>query len=337
MALGGILHALRLPFTGITVGSASVLCLCLLGVSVARPRDILRGLAIVLAVKAAVTPHAPAGAFLAVAFQGLAAWFLFRFVGRRAATCVFLGVVALVQSALQKIVFMTILYGMPLWKAVDVLAESALGFFGIQLAEGTDPSKWLIIAYLGVHLVAGLFVGLIGARLPAWIREGLRDPALPEVIRAGKGEFAHPRAGNPRPSRRKRLVKRATGLVLAACAVGIVAGLESQGQGPGRQAAQVLLRVFAVALIYLFIVSPLVRIGMRRLTRREKETQPGRISRILTELPCLKPMAFTAWKATNGTRLREPLRVLKLFLAAVLYQPESPQPATGNTHPPEQL
>jgi len=330
VALGGLLHALRIPFTGITVGSASVLCLCLLGFSVTRPREIFQGLAIVLAVKAAVTPHAPAGAFLAVAFQGLAAWCLFRFIGRTAVACVLLGALALVQSALQKLIFMTLLYGLSLWQAVDMLTASALKFFGIHLAEGADPSKWLIISYLVLHLLVGLVVGLIGARLPAWIQEGRKDSALSQVLEAGRGKPAVGPTGRSPHIRRKRLLRRAAGLILAAITVGIVIGLDGPGQSPARQAAIVLLRVAAVALLYLFLIAPLVRIGMRHFTRRETASRPRRISKILEELPRLRPMALEAWKLTKATRAKQPFRILRLFLAAVLFPPE-----TARNKPPK--
>lgn len=328
VALGGLLHAFRVPFTGILVGSASVLCLCLLGMHAERPRDILRALAIVLTVKVAVTPHAPAGAFLAVGFQGLAAWLIFRFIPARGPACVILGIVALVQSSIQKVVFMTILYGLALWQAVDVLASAALEFFGLEAVGPASPSAWLIGAYLLLHLVTGFSVGIAGSRLPGWIRQGAEDPGLARVLEAGRRGREMPRPG-PRQADRRRLLKRATGLFIAACLIGLLVGLDrGTDAGPGMQALFVLVRVMAVAAVYLLVVAPLIRIVVRRLTRREEQTQAGRIAGIIGELPRLRPMAMEAWRlarAGPGTGAR---RGIRLFAAAVLRESNPHGPGT---------
>lgn len=323
VALGGLLHAFRIPFTGIMVGSASVLCLCLLGHYAARPREILRALVIVLAVKAAVTPHAPGGAYLAVGFQGMAAWLIFRVVPAKGPACILLGVLALVQSSVQKVVFMTILYGLSLWQAVDVLALAALGFFGLEGMDPASPSAWIIGAYLFLHLVTGFAVGFAGSRLPEWIRQGAQDPALEQVLEAGRKKRETPGGMRSPADRRRRQLKRGAGLVVAACLIGILVGLDREtGTGPGMQALFLLLRVAAVATVYLTVVAPLIRIAIRRLTRRKQETQAGRIAHILEELPRLRPMAAEAWKQAREGPRTGIRRGIRLFMAAVLRQPE---------------
>lgn len=319
VALGGMLHAFRLPFTGLLVGSVSILCLCLLGTCTGRSREILRALAIVLAVKAAVTPHAPVGAFLAVGFQGLTAWLLFRLIPLKGLACLLLGILALGQSALQKVLFMTLLYGMPLWQAVDLLAATALGFFGLEVAPGVNPSHWIVALYILIHLLAGALVGLAGSRLPEWIHEGSRDPDLPGVIAAANRHQNLDTFPNPARSRKRRLLKRAAGLLLAACLIGILVGLDRQSTGgPAQEAIFVLLRVISVALVYLFLIAPVLRRGIGLFAKREKEAQSGRFTRILKSLPRLRPMAMEAWAVTRGGPGMRPIRAAKVFLAAIL-------------------
>jgi hypothetical protein len=331
VALGGVLHAFRFPFTGISVGGASVLCLCLLGNSRDASGNILRALGLVLAIKAVVTPHAPAGAFLAVGFQGLAAALIFRHLPARAPACVLLGILALGPSAVQKVVFMTILYGMSLWEAVDVLSTLSLNFFGLEAGKTLPPSAWIIGLYLLLHLIFGFVIGMVGSRLPGWIRDGGGDPALQSVIQAGT-DLPDPAKSAGGPSRRRRrILKRAAGVILTAGFIGLVVGLErQQGAGPLREALFLLVRVMTVALVYLFVISPLVHLLMAKLAKRQQETQRGRFTGILRQLPRLRPMAAASWHCTRDRGAFRPVLAVNLFLAAVLIR--HPQKASANNN-----
>jgi hypothetical protein len=334
VALGGVLHAFRFPFTGISVGGASVLCLCLLGNSRNATGTIFRALGLVLAIKAVVTPHAPAGAFLAVGFQGMAAALIFRYMPARAAGCVLLGILALGQSAVQKVVFMTILYGMSLWEAVDVLSTMSLTFFGLETTKTLPPSVWIIGIYLLLHIIFGFAIGMVGSRLPQWIRDGAGDPGLEAVIRAGTDLPDPAKSGDAQSMRRKRILKRAVGVVLTAGLIGLVVGLERQeGGGPLREALFLLLRVLTVALVYLFVISPLVRLLMTRLAKRQQAAQGGRFTGILRQLPRLRPMAAAAWRRAGGRGAFRPVLAVKLFLAAVLIRHPEQTAAANGTEP----
>lgn len=319
VALGGVLHAFRIPFTGILVGSASVLCLCLLGFHPRQKGEIPGALAVVLAVKVAVTPHAPAGAFLAVGFQGLAAWTLFRFMGARPGSCILLGALALLQSSVQKVVFMTILYGMSLWQALDLLVRSAFAFFGMDVSDSVRPSLWIIAIYLFLHLFVGVLVGLTGSRLPGWIRQGGRDPALARILKAAEARRV-PAEPTPVDSRRgKRLVKRGAGLVLTAVFVGILVGLDHEtAMSPARQALLLLARVVTVALVYVFVLAPLVRRAVLFFSGRKGPVPVGRVASILGQLPVLKSMAAETMRFARAEGFSGAGRGIRLFLAAVL-------------------
>src|SRR5688572_2381352 len=69
--LGGILHGLHIPVTGLVVGSISVCCLALLARVKQRRGDLLKATMLVLTIKAMLSPHSPPAAYLAVFSQGL--------------------------------------------------------------------------------------------------------------------------------------------------------------------------------------------------------------------------------------------------------------------------
>ncbi|MCB0574936.1 MAG: hypothetical protein KDC61_10270, partial [Saprospiraceae bacterium] len=66
-ALGGVMHALKIPFTGLLVGGFAVLSIGMIAhVSHRRAGAVLRATMLVVLVKAVVSPHSPPTAYLAV-------------------------------------------------------------------------------------------------------------------------------------------------------------------------------------------------------------------------------------------------------------------------------
>jgi hypothetical protein len=146
-ALGGILHAFRIPFTGLFVNSGAVLFMVLIASATDKKGVILRATFIVMIVKGIVS------------------------------SSILLGAITLLQSAMQKIVILTIVYGNSLWESINVLVNFILDqmpFFSI-LSDPVNFSFWLIITYVGIHLLAGIVVGIVAARIPGWIEQEIEN------------------------------------------------------------------------------------------------------------------------------------------------------------------
>ncbi|MDV7398472.1 hypothetical protein RZS08_44110, partial [Arthrospira platensis SPKY1] len=103
----------------------------------------------------------------------------------------------LVESAVQKLLVMTLLFGMPLWKSLDAFIDSVLQKLGV-LAEGAGAggAYWIAGAYVGTYFLAGLLIGWLAGKLPAEIASAaqrLRPPGEAEQ-------------DLPQPPRRKKRV-----------------------------------------------------------------------------------------------------------------------------------
>ncbi|MEO5572384.1 MAG: hypothetical protein ABIT08_02485, partial [Bacteroidia bacterium] len=69
--LGGILHALQVPFAGLVLSAFAVICISALAVSDYHRGKILKATLLVVIVKALLSPHTPVAAYFAVFLQGL--------------------------------------------------------------------------------------------------------------------------------------------------------------------------------------------------------------------------------------------------------------------------
>ncbi len=163
--LGGILHAAKFPFTGILVGGFAVILITLIArYSNFSFKAILKATAMVLMIKAAVSPHSPFPAYLAVSFQGLLGAVMFSLSRNFKIAPIVFGGLALLESAIQKILLTVLFFGMSFWKSVDDFVLNTIKLF--QLPADFSFSEWLAISYVVFYLVIGLILGRFASKIP---------------------------------------------------------------------------------------------------------------------------------------------------------------------------
>ena len=180
--LGGMLHAFRLPVTGLVLGAFAVLIISLIAhFSQHVWADIMKATLLVLAVKLTISPHSPLTAYVAVFFQGLAGACVFSFIGRSRSSVLFFSVIVLVESALQRPLLATLVFGTEVWLAIDSLINQLLGFFSLSINQSF--SLLFISAYTLLHLLWGAVVGFWAYTVPEKLNSLAVDvEKLPKAI-----------------------------------------------------------------------------------------------------------------------------------------------------------
>ncbi len=181
VALGGVLHALRIPFTGVVIGGTAVAIISIIGQNSQRPwRDIMSATGLVLMVKAGASPHAPLPAYIAVAFQGLLGALIFQWFRFYRISVVLFALLAMLESGLQKLLLLTLFYGKSLWVALDVFIESVLKSFHLQ--SDTTGSQLIVVIYISIYAFWGLYLGIrlatFSKRADAYVKLWKASPVL---------------------------------------------------------------------------------------------------------------------------------------------------------------
>ena len=293
--LGGLIHAMRVPFTGIVVGSTAVVLIALIAFFAERKaKAILKATVIVLLIKAAASPHTPLPAYASVTFQGLAGALLFGLLPSVRLGALLLGLLALWQGAVQKLLVMTILYGKSLWEAVDSVGRWILEKMGSGSGDLT-PTGWFLVFYLGYYTIAGLITGGLAGALPGEIARALKNPR--PVLPPGPGES--PEMVLPAPSRKRwwRRTPFKTGLVLVALLAVLM--LLHPGQEGWQRGLRVFARASIVLTLWMLLVRPLGQALFRRFRRREQGAYGAEVSRALAQFPALRQAAAVAWRRSG--------------------------------------
>lgn len=154
--VGGIIHGLKLPISGIVVGSCAVICICIIKQHTTAKGAILKATIIVAIFKMMLSPQAPPMAYVAVFFQGIMGELFFLNNRYFTYTSVLFSIVALLESGLQRILILTVVYGKNIWLIID---ETISKLFHLQTI--TAFSKTFILLYLLLHIIAAIIVSII--------------------------------------------------------------------------------------------------------------------------------------------------------------------------------
>ncbi|MDX5321563.1 MAG: hypothetical protein LPK45_10580, partial [Bacteroidota bacterium] len=122
-------------------------------------------------IKFTVSPHTSPFAYIAVAFQGFLAAILYSLpVSRYWITPVFI-TLAMLESALQKFIIATLIFGKNLWLAIDDSAVKMAKELGIQANWADSFSLKIVLIYCGIYLLWSLFLSIFSLRLPFLIQK----------------------------------------------------------------------------------------------------------------------------------------------------------------------
>ncbi len=309
--LGGYMHALKIPFTGIVLGGSAVVILSLIAWFSEKPfKTLLRATLLVMLVKFTVSPHTSFAAYIAVGFQGLmAALFLSSKLPRFISLLSFF-LLAMWESALQKFIMPTLIFGKDLWTAMDESVAKMASELNLPEAWAQDFSWKVIMAYLGLYTLWALL-------LYAWTL------SLPNRLEVNKTRILNaaktiiPQQMHKETSNKKRYRASAFFFILIFIASSFFL---NYGKEDALLKAMILVfRTAAVVLFLLYVLNPLLRWLLKRNAQSEK--QKGAILAIVNELPALRkqlPIAWTLAKQKPKKWQRYPdflqnLLVLSLF------------------------
>lgn len=160
VSLGGLMHALRIPFSGLFVGGIALLCLFLITRYSSSKQVLVQALLTVVAIKAIASPHASPFAYLAMTVQFLCCLPLTGRIGRSTFGILVLLGVAFMYSPIQKLLLIWFTVGSD---GVGAISEA------IRLASASILPESIgigvpIFVYLGIHILFASALILLAIR-----------------------------------------------------------------------------------------------------------------------------------------------------------------------------
>ena len=299
-ALGGILHGLRIPLTGIFVGGAAVLFITLIAYFADKKSVILKSTFIVIIVKGIVSPHTPLAAYIAVLLQGAIGRLIFINSKNYKISALLFGLIVLMLSGFQRLVIVTIVFGYSLWDSIDVYGDFVYQqFFPSQTGQVNLNLSYILIGiYVGLHLITGILVGILASRLPSWINNLYTEGSFEFSKVYNETDFNNLKVVNVRKHWWQK--KSAPFFFFTALLMIILSYLFPElGRDRASEIAIMLIRAILIIFIWYKFLAPLLFKLFQMVLKSKRTAYTAEIENIIRSFPQLKVLVIQSWKISS--------------------------------------
>jgi len=285
--LGGLCHAFKIPFSGLLLGGIAVIIISLLchyaetedGLS--RWKTVTSALVLVLIVKGMVAPHSSITAYIAVSFQAISGIIFYTLFPYRIAVFLFC-IVAILESAFQRLLTLTILFGSTFWDAINDTGGWIVKKMGF--INSITSSTLLIILYTSIYFLGSIFIAYIILYLIKFIRNEENITNIDLIV--GKTDAF----SSPKKKRRKKIMIAALFLTLLGLVIyGTVASNMQQG-------VYIFVRTLFILFIWFVVVGPMLLKLVNKFLAEKKIGLSKDIEHIFDLFPYLRSIIKIAWE-----------------------------------------
>lgn len=306
--LGGVMHALKIPFTGLLVGGMAVIMISMIAeICNGNYKQILKSALIVLIVKGMVSPHTPFPAYIAVSFQALLGYGLFSLMRVNIISIALLSIIAMLESAIQKLLVLTLFWGESLWKAIDIMIDFIAGQLGMATVHG---SMWIITIYLSIYLAGGFVITWLALRT---IKNFYRDEAVlvTEAITI-PDDLAISKKITSNTKFKKLWIL--IGLMLALSV--ILFFFASDTKQGWLAVAKTISWTMSAILIWYMIITPLVTSAIKKFLQKKQNRYSDEVLQTLSFIPVLRRLTTLAWQQSRRSK---GLRRWSVFISTLIH------------------
>ncbi|MEP6646256.1 MAG: hypothetical protein ABJC12_04145 [Saprospiraceae bacterium] len=311
--LGGFLHAIQSPFSGLFVGGFAMICIAMIcAMSDHKWRTMMTSLVIVLVIKGLVSPHSPPTAYIAVLFQGVTGALIYSYIPGLLFSSILFVTLGLVESAMQRLLTLTVLYGNTLWSAINSWGEWVTQQWGVFLPWSS--SQMIIMSYLGIHVLAGILIGLFIYRLIHSIDQHWGESKYQlQLSDADKKDFNTPQ------QRKRNNIKRYFFFIFLLILVALTYFMPGKEHGI-KSGLFLVIRAVGILLVWFVFLAPLFIRLLQKWLHQKHEKLASEISATMEIFPQLMWILDKAWKETAALGFFHRLKTFLLHTMLYILQ-----------------
>ncbi len=298
-AFGGILHILKIPLTGLFLSVAAVIFISLLAYYSEDKKIILESALLAVLVKAVVSPYTPLNSYFAIAVQAFLGYYLYTYIKSHRIATFLLGVLTLLYSAFQRLFMLTILFGFTFWESLNEFADYiVLQFYKFDTSSGFSFSMMIITLYAGIHLFAGIIVGLKASNIPRWVKSAYDYYKSYYVFHLIT--LDHFLNNDKKGKKVKRWWQRPSGILfIIFCLFLLVFSYYLNNYNRFWGVVFMLLRSFTISFIWFSILSPIAIGKFKRFIEKEKFQHASEINNITDLFPSFRAIINNSWSVSK--------------------------------------
>lgn len=317
--LGGFLHLAKIPLTGLILGNVAVIIITLIAKFSCKNGTILKATLIVLIVKGILSPYTPFTAYIAVALQGISGELLFYKRKSPFVSALLLGILVSLFSSLQRVIFLTIIFGQNLWETIDKFVLYMFDDFYafLKLNPQFSASKWVIVIHISIHLVfgicTGIYAGLLSKRTASFL-DNKDNHKLFDIK-----SFKEKEINSIKKAKHKKWWLKPGGIIFFTITISLLIYSYFYHEYPFDQRNSLLIllsRGILIMFLWYKFLSPLLLKWFRTFLEKKKNKYTGEIENVVNVLPLFKSIINFCWKETSSFKGLK--RLHRFFTLALL-------------------
>lgn len=307
--LGGFLHALNFPFTGVIVGGIAIALISfILYFSNVDKTILVNALIVVLIIKLLMSPHSSPTAYFAVSFQAICAYCIYRIMGIHLLSISLVCILSFMESAAQHLLTLTIIGGLTFWNAIDLFVENISKQL-FQL-EFDNAAAWLIGIYFSVYT----FFAILSAFFIHSLLEQFKVLNFQSRINASLKDYHNVmelKAKTPKPQWMRILLYSSIVVFVVLTFI-----FFNKSEFKDNFLIYYFLRTISIVLFWYFIVMPYSMKLVKKYLNKKLPVFQNEVDEIIHLFPKLRLIIYYSWNessAYNGLR-----RIKHFFTLALI-------------------
>lgn len=312
---GGILHGLKVPFTGLFLSLIAAICITIIAIHSESKKQVISSTLIVITLKFILSPHTPPTAYFAVLLEGTFGAFLFWLqnenVSRTKIAAFLISIFCLMYSAFQHLFILTILFGKSFWMAIDIFLNKITAIF---VTSPQQYALYIVGGYLSCYLIAGILGGLMNIKIiqnidnqtfNQYINDKYFFEILPQLVE------------NQPILNDKKTKKRSFFLVSILFIILLLSYLPMfRDTLMKNKMTEILVRGLLIILFWNYFLASLLRNWITNWLETIKHKKTENIEQVLTLFPDIKKIVLTSWFLVRNETF---FNKYKDFFALVFY------------------
>ena len=297
--LGGVLHALQVPFTGLIVGGIAMVIITLIAtISKQFFNDLLKAFLVVVVVKLTISPYTPITAYVALLFQSMLGFFIYQFFSINFISIFFFCCIAMLESALQKILLLVLFYGNNLIDATNIFINFIFNQLSIKNING---SFWIVMIYFLIYLIGGILVSILTYKI-------ISTPFQQSEVQ----NFYQ----NKTEIKKKTSSKKAIIYLVITLIIALTNYFFNTNNSTTLHLINSVILSFFIITFWYFFLTPLVNKYLYYFLKKKEYRYEKEIQQILLFLPTLQFGLNGIWKQSQS---HKGIRRIKYFIMTLIH------------------
>jgi len=302
--LGGLLHALHIPLTGIFIGGAAIIFITLIAYFSEQKYSIIKATIIVLIVKGLVSPYTPIAAYFSVLLQGILGQLLFINKKHISLSTFVLSISTMLLFGFQKVIVYTVVFGKTLWQSIDTFTNFIIDQFHImgQNSQTIHFSMIIISGYIFIHLAFGIFIGIVAGRIPGWLITSINDndyyiKGIKNELTAKSIPYLHKKSKNSK-TKLRIIIFSIISIVLLILSY-FIPNSESNFL---IEVVLMIFRAVMITLVWYFYLAPLLVYHSKKYLKKQQNIYAEEVQEILNLFPYLRNILSQCWLKSSDQK-----------------------------------